>query len=42
MPMSSQTLKGKSRKAEIEKQLSQLDDNIRVFSKLKVYVKLDQ
>lgn len=41
MPMSSQTLKTKQRKSEIDLELNRLEESIRIFSKPKVYVKLE-
>lgn len=40
--MTSQTMKLKQRKMEIEKELNKLEDNIRIFSRHKVYVKIDE
>ncbi|CAD7012192.1 uncharacterized protein LOC101451115 [Ceratitis capitata] len=42
MPMTTETLRMRVRKAEIEKELKQLETDIRVFSKTKVYVKHKQ
>lgn len=42
MPMTSETLKVRSRKMEIEKELTKLEDSIRIFSRAKVYVKLNE
>lgn len=39
MPMTTETLRMRVRKAEIEKELKLLETDIRVFSKSKVYVK---
>lgn len=41
MPMSSQTMRVKQRKMEIDQELNRLEESIRIFSKPKVYVKLD-
>ncbi|XP_076298086.1 uncharacterized protein LOC143217559 [Lasioglossum baleicum] len=41
MPIKSDTLRAQQRKAEIEKQLNKLEEGIKVFSKQKVYVKMD-
>ncbi|XP_076656081.1 uncharacterized protein LOC143360811 [Halictus rubicundus] len=41
MPIKSDTLRAQQRKAEIEKQLNKLEEGIKVFSKSKVYVKMD-
>lgn len=41
MPIKSDTLRAQQRKAEIEKQLNKLEEGIKVFSKPKVYVKMD-
>lgn len=41
MPMTSQTLKTKLRKMEIDRELDRLEESIRIFSRPKVYVKLD-
>lgn len=41
LPMTSETLRVRNRKIEIEKELRGLEINIRVFSRTKVYVKLD-
>lgn len=41
LPMTSETLRVRNRKIEIEKELRTLETNIRVFSRTKVYVKLD-
>lgn len=40
MPLTSATLKVKNRQIEIEKELNELEENIRIFSRQKVYVKL--
>lgn len=40
--MTTQTLRIKHRKMEIEKELDQLEASIRIFSKPKVYVKIDE
>uniref|UniRef100_A0A336LND0 CSON005270 protein n=1 Tax=Culicoides sonorensis TaxID=179676 RepID=A0A336LND0_CULSO len=40
MPMTSETLRIRNRKIEIEKELTKLEDSIRIFSRTKVYVKL--
>lgn len=40
LPMTSETLRVRNRKIEIEKELRSLELNIRVFSRPKVYVKL--
>lgn len=42
MSMTSQTMKLKNRKMEIDKELNKLEDNIRTFSRPKVYVKVDE
>lgn len=39
MPMSSRTLRVRNRQIEIEKELNKLDDIVKIFSRLKVYVK---
>ncbi|KAH8299753.1 hypothetical protein KR044_005476 [Drosophila immigrans] len=39
MPMTAQTLRVRSRKAEIDKELTLVEDDIRIYSKEKVYVK---
>ncbi|XP_015437876.1 PREDICTED: uncharacterized protein DDB_G0287625 [Dufourea novaeangliae] len=41
MPIKSDTLRAQQRKAEIEKQLNKLEEGIKVFSKPKVYVKMN-
>lgn len=41
MPIKTDTLKARRRKAEIEKQLNKLEEGIKVFSKPKVYVKMN-
>lgn len=41
LPMTSETLRVRNRKIEIEKELRSLELNIRVFSRPKVYVKLE-
>ncbi|XP_076627687.1 uncharacterized protein LOC143344938 [Colletes latitarsis] len=41
MPIKSDTLRAQQRKAEIERQLNKLEEGIKVFSKPKVYVKLN-
>lgn len=41
MPVRTDTLKMKQRKIEIEKELDKLEEGIRVFSRSKVYVKLN-
>lgn len=41
LPMTCETLRVRNRKIEIEKELRSLETNIRVFSRTKVYVKLD-
>ncbi|XP_043258498.1 flap endonuclease 1 [Colletes gigas] len=41
MPIKSDTLRAQQRKTEIEKQLNKLEEGIKVFSKPKVYVKLN-
>lgn len=38
MPMTSETLRIRSRKVEIEKELTQIELDIRTFSKPKVYI----
>lgn len=40
MPLTSKTLKVKQRQMEIEKELNELDDNLRIFSRQRVYVKM--
>lgn len=42
MPMTSETLRIRNRKIEIEKELTKLEDSIRIFSRTKVYVKLTE
>lgn len=39
LPMTAQTLRVRSRKAEIDKELTIVEDDIRIYSKAKVYVK---
>lgn len=39
MPMTAQTLRVRSRKAEIDKELTVVEDEIRIYSKPKVYVR---
>lgn len=39
--MTAETLRVRNRKIEIEKELRALETNMRVFSRIKVYVKLD-
>lgn len=39
MPMTSRTLRIRNRQIEIEKELNKLDDIVKLFSRLKVYVK---
>lgn len=39
MPMTAQTLRVRSRKAEIDKELTIVEDDIRIYSKAKVYVR---
>lgn len=39
--MTSQTLKTRLRKSDIDQELNRLEQSIRIFSKPKVYVKLD-
>lgn len=41
IPVRTDTLKMKQRKIEIEKQLDKLEGGIRIFSRSKVYVKID-
>lgn len=41
MPMTSRTLRVRNRQIEIEKELNKLDDLVKIFSRLKVYVKND-
>lgn len=41
MPIKSDTLRAQRRKVEIEKQLTKLEEGIKVFSRPKVYVKVD-
>jgi hypothetical protein len=41
LPMTAETLRVRNRKIAIEKELRTLEINIRVFSRTKVYVKLD-
>lgn len=40
--MTSETFKTRNRKMEIEKELTKLEDSIRIFSRAKVYVKLTE
>lgn len=40
LPMTAQTLRVRSRKAEIDKELTIVEDDIRIYSKAKVYVKV--
>ncbi|ALC40853.1 CG11125 [Drosophila busckii] len=42
MPMTAQTLRVRARKAEIDKELTVVEDEIRIFSKAKVYVKANK
>ncbi|KAG5678602.1 hypothetical protein PVAND_008263 [Polypedilum vanderplanki] len=42
LPMTCETLRVRNRKIEIEKELKYLDQKIRLFSRTKVYVKLDE
>lgn len=39
MPFTSQTLRQRNRKIEIEKSLDELEKTIQIFSKPKIYVK---
>lgn len=41
MPMTGETLRLRKRKMEIEKELNTLENTIKIFSRAKVYVKLD-
>jgi hypothetical protein len=41
MPMTAQTFKLRNRKMEIEKELDKLENSIRIFSRKKVYVKIE-
>lgn len=41
MPMTGETLRLKQRKMEIERELNTLENTIKIFSRNKVYVKLD-
>jgi Calmodulin-binding len=41
MPMTAQTIKLRNRKMEIERELNRLEDSIRIFSRTKVYVKIE-
>lgn len=41
MPIKTDTLRAQRRKADIEKQLNKLEEGIKVFSKSKVYVKMN-
>lgn len=41
LPMTAETLRVRNRKISIEKELRELEKNIRIFSRTKVYVKLD-
>lgn len=41
MPMASRTLRVRNRQIEIEKELNKLDDIVKIFSRLKVYVKTE-
>lgn len=41
MPMASRTLRVRNRQIEIEKELNNLDDIVKIFSRLKVYVKTE-
>lgn len=41
LPMTSQTLRVRNRQIEIEKELRQLDDTLQIFSRSKVYVRID-
>lgn len=42
LPMTCETLRVRNRKIEIEKELRTLEINMRVFSRTKVYVKLNE
>lgn len=42
MPMTTETLRTRSRKVEIERELIELENDIRIFSKPKVYVKINE
>lgn len=41
MPMTTETLRIRSRKVEIERELIDIEKDIRMFSKPKVYVKMN-
>lgn len=41
LPMTSETLRVRQRKMDIEKELIKLEDSIRIFSRAKVYVKIE-
>jgi len=41
MPIRTDTLRAQKRKVEIEKQLTKLEEGIKVFSRPKVYVKIN-
>lgn len=38
MPMTAQTLRVRSRKAEIDRELATVEEEIRIYSKAKVYI----
>lgn len=42
LPLAGQTLALKRRKNDIEKELNKLEESIKIFSRPKVYVKMDQ
>lgn len=42
MPLTSHTLKVKQRKIEIDRELDKLEQSVRIFSRAKVYVKLNE
>lgn len=41
LPMTSQTLRVRNRQIEIERELRQLDETIQIFSRSKVYVRIE-
>lgn len=41
LPVKTDTLRTRNRKIELEKQLDKIEDGIKVFSRPKVYVKID-
>lgn len=41
LPLAPETLRAKSRKAEVEKQLAEVEEAKKIFSRSKVFVKID-